>query len=112
VPLNGKYILDGHEAVLCDNIYKWAEWYEKADRRVANDMKQDIQVSTVFLGLDSSFGRGLPILFETMVFGGEYDERSERYSTWEEAEQGHKRMCELVFGEWGNIARLNEEVLK
>src|SRR4051794_39297838 len=54
-------------------------------------------VSTVFLGIDHNFGFGPdkdPLLFETMIFGG--DERSEfgesyceRYHTWGEAEAGH-----------------------
>lgn len=26
-----------------------------------------------------------------MVFGGEFDQEMERYATWEEAEEGHKR---------------------
>lgn len=35
--------------------------------------------------------------FETMIFGGEHDQYQERYSTWDEAEAGHKRAIELVF---------------
>jgi len=56
----------------------------------------DILISTVFLGIDHAFGRGEPILFETMIFGGEHNEYQERYATWEEAEEGHHRACELV----------------
>jgi hypothetical protein len=41
-------------------------------------------------------GDGSPVLFETMVFGGEYDEYQERYHTYDEAEEGHKRICEMV----------------
>ena len=46
-------------------------------------------VSTVFLGLDHAFDGGTPLLFETMIFGGEHDEYQERYATWDEAEAGH-----------------------
>ena len=53
-------------------------------------------VSTVFLGMDHSFDGGTPVLFETMIFGGEYDQFQERYCTWDEAEEGHKVACELV----------------
>jgi hypothetical protein len=56
-------------------------------------------VSTVFLGIDHNFGNGPPLLFETMVFGGEYDGYCKRYSTWEEAEGGHKTACALAFGQ-------------
>ncbi|MDX1247536.1 hypothetical protein GHK05_20720 [Sinorhizobium meliloti] len=52
------------------------------------------QVSTVFLGLDHQFGRGPPLLFETMAFrkGGGDCEQCERYSTWDDAEAGHAAM--------------------
>lgn len=53
-------------------------------------------VSTVFLGLDHRFGQGEPLVFETMVFGGPLDQEQERYSTWDEAEAGHKAMVERV----------------
>lgn len=49
----------------------------------------DIYVSTVFLGLDhsfGSFGECKPVLFETMIFGGEHDQYQE----------GHKRALEMV----------------
>ena len=95
--MNGKYILDGHKIVFCDDALEWGKWFEKAELHVADDTKDDIRVSTVFLGLDYSFGYGPPLLFETMVFGGEHDRDMDRYSTWEEAEQGHKRMCDIVF---------------
>lgn len=47
------------------------------------------RVSTVFLGLNHQFGIGLPLVFETMVFGGPSDGDCHRYSTWEQAEKGH-----------------------
>ena len=58
-----------------------------------------MEVSTVFLGLDhNSYCGGPPAIFETMVFGGEYDEYQERYSTWDEAELGHKEIVERLKG--------------
>lgn len=62
-------------------------------RQVGKDVisqAPEIMVSTVFLGIDHSFGRGEPKLFETMTFGGEYDHEIERCSTWEQAELTHK----------------------
>lgn len=92
------YILDGKIPVLEPDIIKWAQWYEKADRHVKNDyLPNDIHVSTVFLGIDHNWGGGNPILFETMIFGGEHNEYQERYETWEEAEAGHQRAIELVY---------------
>jgi hypothetical protein len=31
-----------------------------------------------------------------MIFGGEHNEYQERYSTWEEAEEGHKRAVAMI----------------
>ncbi|HSV08577.1 MAG TPA: hypothetical protein VLI07_18820 [Candidatus Binatus sp.] len=54
-------------------------------------------VSTVWLGLDHSFGRGPPIVFETMVFKEDRtDLECWRYATEAEAVEGHQLMCEQV----------------
>lgn len=93
------YILDGKCAVPTD-FYGWLKWCVanegKGDyRRVAQSGEKDkLWVSTVFLGLDHAWGGGPPMIFETMIFGGEHDQDQERCSTWEEAEAMHRRMCE------------------
>lgn len=94
--MNDKYILDGHEVVLCEDLMKWASLFENADRRVAKDIIGGVEVSTVFLGLNHNYGEGEPILFETLVFGGPLDGEMERYSTWDEAKAGHAAMVERV----------------
>lgn len=77
-------------------LMEWAQWFETADRHVANTMVGDVRVSTVFLGLNHNFHSGPPLLFETMVFGGKHDEYQERYSTLEGAMQGHERAVAMV----------------
>lgn len=90
--MSGKYILEGKIPKLVDDVFEWGEWFETADRKVARTvLPNDVEVSTVFLGLDHNFSGGVPILFETMIFGGEHDGYQERYATWEEAEAGHKQ---------------------
>lgn len=54
-----------------------------------DDIDEKCHVSTVFIGLDHSFGDGDPVLFETMIFGGALDESQWRYCTYDEAERGH-----------------------
>lgn len=66
------------------------------NRHIGHTVVGNAEVSTVFLGIDHGFGRGEPILFETMIFGGEHNGYQERYCTWKEAEEGHKRAVELV----------------
>lgn len=93
-----KYILDGKTPKPCDDFIDWSRWHANiGNRMVARDKKDDVTVSTVFLGLDYQFGDGPQLLFETMVFGGKFDDECERYSTWDEAEAGHKAMCAKVF---------------
>lgn len=93
-----KYILNGKNPVPEPDLIKWATWFEAADRIVKKtQLPGNILVSTVFLGTNHAYFGGEPVLFETMIFGGEHDEYQERYSTWEEAESGHKRAIELVF---------------
>ncbi len=90
------YILDGKEAKTAD-LMEWARWFETADRQVAKTAVSDeVNVSTVFLGLDHSFGTGPPLLFETMIFGVEHDQYQDRYETWGQAETGHEKAVALV----------------
>lgn len=91
------YILEGHNAVPAA-MEDWAQWVTESneDRRVARESVPGCEVSTVFLGLDRSFGGGPPMLFETMVFGGPLDGEQARYSTWDEAEAGHQAVVGRV----------------
>ncbi len=91
------YILDGHTPVEAP-LFTWAQWMETADRVVAQTTIGDVLVSTVFLGLDHSFGFGPPLFFETLVMGGEHDDEMRRYSTWDEAEVGHSEMVDRLTG--------------
>ena len=91
-----KYILVGKEPKKVDDILEWARSFEESSRVVEQTMIGEVKVSTIFLGLDHQYGDGPPLLFETMIFGGPEDGYQERYSTWEEAEKGHKTTCELV----------------
>lgn len=37
-----------------------------------------------------------PILYETMVFGGEHDQLQKRYATYNEAVTGHNEIIRLI----------------
>ena len=71
-------------------------WGSEADRRVGLNDIGEARVSTVFLGLNHNFGTRADQWFETMVFGGQYDQEQERYETWDQAEAGHKKWCRTV----------------
>lgn len=94
------HFIDEHGTVtskVCD-VLEWADWFEN-NRMCWHlvDHHADVRVSTVFLGLDHSFGlQDGPILFETMIFGGPHDGYQKRYRTTEEAKKGHKAACALA----------------
>jgi len=91
------YILDGKTPKLEMDLIKWARWYSKADRIVKQTEVNECKVSTVFLGSAHSFNGEQPMLFETMIFGGEHDGYQERCSTWEQAEKQHDDAIKLIF---------------
>jgi len=93
-----KYILDEHNnPVQCHSISEWAEWFETHDRTVKRDnLPDECLVSTVFLAQDHNFGHGVPLLFETMVFGGNHNDYMRRYETIEEALEGHEEVLRIL----------------
>jgi hypothetical protein len=95
-----KYILaeDGKTPVAEEDVLKWGRWFESAKRHVAEDYVRHMRVSTIFLGLDYSFGDGPPLLWQTMVFGGPLDQAQQRYSSYEDAVEGHAEMLCRVKG--------------
>jgi hypothetical protein len=103
---NHWFKLVDHQPVPVDNLLEWAQWFETADRSVAKTTIQNIDISTVFLGIDHGYGPGnpfdppgtkyQPMLFETMIFGGQCDNEQWRYSTWDQATKGHQNAVNLV----------------
>lgn len=89
------FILDGHVPKPVP-MEEWARWFGSSDRTVRRTETGGAAISTVFLGLDHSFGGGPPLLFETMIFGGEHDGYQDRCSTWAQAEAQHEEACALV----------------
>ena len=94
--MTDKYILRDKTPVPETDLLAWGRWFETADRNVVKTYVGDVLVSTIFLGLDHSFGGDTPILFETIVFEGPLDGEEARYATWDEAEKGHAAMVERV----------------
>ena len=91
-------------------MLEWAKLLEDKNYQIIKQdtFKNGNFVSTVWLGLNYNFGKGKPLIFETMVFdtnkkekfkigkrkmesmGEELDVK--RYATLEEAKRGHKKM--------------------
>ena len=95
------FILDAEGCPLATDPETWARWYKSAERRVAvTGITDDVTVSTVFLGLDHRYvyetGDELPLLWETLVFGGVLDGQMVRYETLGSAREGHDAMVVRV----------------
>ena len=58
------------------------------NRIIKQNRFKDCFVSTVFLVIDHSRD-GVPVLFETMIFGGPHDLFQRRYTSWDDAMTGH-----------------------
>ena len=96
--MSSYYDMDG----LPMELMEWARTFEDrkddGDWRIGFDEHDGVSVSTVWLGLDHNYSlTGPPLIFETMIFGGEHAEYQERYSTKEEALAGHERAYRLAF---------------
>lgn len=85
----------------------WIQIYKKIERKLSDpDYKRVARtrlwwggcVSTIWLGLDHGFGNSKPMIFESMLFGGEDNNSLQRYSTEHEALKGHKEMVKEYNG--------------
>ena len=93
------YILnEDHTVRRAIDIDEWSHHFEFGNSSIDWTGNTDLHVSTIFLGIDRGFGRtDIPILFETLIRGGAHDNEMERYCTYDEAVEGHRRWCNLVF---------------
>jgi hypothetical protein len=73
---------------------EWARLLEDRDYQRVDLFEDDrVRISTVWLGLDHSFGGPRPRIFETMIFAKDktiaYDEEQWRWGTEREAKEAH-----------------------
>ena len=82
-------------------IEEYSKWISKNPKQkvVKQELINDSKVSTVFLGLDHSWENNVPILWETMIFGGKEDMYQDRYTSYKEALVGHEKAVNLVKNE-------------
>jgi hypothetical protein len=89
---------DGRTPRPIDPDTAWSEINAELEARgaytVAKDRVGDRRVSTVFMGVDLSFGRApRPVLWETAVFAPDDEvEIRGRYASRDDAEKGHGRV--------------------
>jgi hypothetical protein len=99
------YLLTKDKKIKKVEIEEWMNFFEDVkNRQLFKDTfkrkgsKEDVLVSTVFLGINHNFMGGKPLLFETMVFNSETELDGEpfRYETFKQAEKGHYKILEKL----------------
>jgi hypothetical protein len=85
------------------DLYEWGRLQEDLEYKViAREKVGDVEVSTVWLGLNHNFWPGRPpLIFETMFFPA--CEVCERYSTEDDARVGHAAAVMLLRAELGVV---------
>ena len=58
-----------------------------------SEITDNVQVSTLFMGIDLNIVSHPPLCFETLVMGGKRDGLMIRTDTWESAEEAHEKAC-------------------
>lgn len=90
------------DPVPCKSVLEWASWYDAShEARVVakTELPSGCVVSTVFLGIDHNFRDGDPVLWETLMFGGDYDLAGDRYRSKKDAIVGHEMWVLVAKGE-------------
>jgi hypothetical protein len=91
------YRLVNRVPVRC-TLSEYAEAMKDDENRIVGQtMVGELQVSTVFTGIDQNWGGNAPILFETVVFGLPDDLRPQwSLSTWDEAMEVHNMLVTML----------------
>jgi hypothetical protein len=100
------YYLDENKNALPCDIETWAKQLEDMRKNKTNRIAYEIidgkRISTIWIGMNHNFmgndySEARPFIFETMVFDNKGDDcYCYRYSTWQEAEEGHKKAVQWV----------------
>ena len=96
------YKLDENKNAIPCSAKEWGDQREimrrKKTKHVNDEMIDGKRISTVWLGLNHAIDDDSikPLIFETMVFNEKDEIYCEQFSTWTEAEEGHKRAVEWV----------------
>ncbi len=97
------YFLNEDKTYRPCELDEWSNQFENMSiqgvRHVAEDFINGCHVSTIWLGMNHNYFGGVPLLLETMVFDtphSGHDIYMKRYTTWEQAVEGHKKAVQWV----------------
>lgn len=83
-------VLKDRKVIPVEKLSDLEDSFTKKDQRIIGRSHQMFgEVSTVFLGINHGFGEH-SLWFETMIFGGPFNDYQVRYETYEQAVTGHR----------------------
>lgn len=94
------FILKDKEVVPVKDVIEWATQHEKVNKVIKQTDIRNYFISTIFLGINYNLFGDKPVVFETMIFKDEKSFCVKRWSTYQEAEDGHEEACEKVINEF------------
>jgi hypothetical protein len=87
-------------------MHQWAQKFQDEDyTHIARDVIGPdepldpaplITVSTFWLGVNPNWRNDEPLIYETLITGGEYDMTGMRYATEKQARDGHRRVVDQL----------------
>lgn len=91
------YKLSGKKPVPC-SLEEYIHFMKSATNRIVEQTQvADLLVSTIFTGIDHSFGTGEKQLFETKVFGLPDETQPRwRFATWNHAVSEHRKLVVML----------------
>lgn len=106
------YILDDNyymQQVTSSEAFEWKAKEENTHLWQVNVTEyNNVKVSTVFLMFDHGHG-ATPLFYETMVFGGQWDGYQLRYETRKEAQIGHQKVVQDLWGVAGETFKMKHK---
>ena len=80
------------------SVLEWEVLFEDFEgRQIAYTDVGEVRISTVWFGINYRFeDEGAPLIFESMVFGGEFDQTCDRYPNRHAALAGHDQLVTMV----------------
>ena len=107
----GHYILVENRPVRVYDMMEWLDFFSSGERVLGFSRVNGIRISTIFMGLDNSFGAAPePLVFETMIMGGDNHGYIKRCATYDEAIVLHREIVEFVVKSLSMYSRILYEL--
>ncbi len=84
------------EIFATDDKTEWMHCMNDFGRRKVGDVEANgVRVATHFTGMDQARD-GVPLLFETQIFGGDHSGLRGLAATWADAQKIHEQVCKVL----------------